>query len=186
MSTIDDLRRDPILRNYVKYFVALKRDPAIFEREAKEFYKDVNPRDLPVIWLCDESGHHVDKFLVMVQKYEESLCSLRCRRELPSNFCPIQRVGEGIDHIFGNFLEVDPNDYYSYREKYENWKKSTKKGLMKKIDYILNNPFRNVNHLLDFKYKSFMRTNRQKLVDFDNRVSARWMAEFEVETEAAW
>lgn len=183
MLTIDELRKDPILRNYAKYFVALKRDPAIFEREAREFYKDVNPRDLPVIWLCDESGHHVDKFLVMVEKYEESFCVLRCRRELPSDFCPIQKVG-GADHIFGNFLEVDPAMYHLYRKKFEDWKKSTKNGLMRKIDYILNNPFKNVEQTLDIKYKSFMRTNRQKLIDFDNSIPARWMAEFE--TEAAW
>lgn len=184
MASIEKLRKDPILCNYVKYFVALRRDPKIFELESREFYRGVNPRDLPIIWLCDESGHHVDKFLVMVQKYEESFHTLKHQRALPPDFCPVQKIAEGVDHIFGDFEKVSSDGYDNYWEKFENWKKSTRKGLLKKIDYILNNPFPDVDHLLDIKYKTFMRTNRQKLIDMDNNVYARWMAEFEI--EAAW
>ena len=188
---MEDIKRDRVLRNYVKYFVAMKRDPNAYIKESEEFYGNIKPSDRPIIWLCDESGHHVDKFLTVVEKYDESFKFLEINKRLVLD-SPIQPSGNpSLDHIFGDYQSINIENFDDYVAAFDYWKKATRKGILKKIDYILNNPFRAVTKVdgyLNYKYQKFLKINRQKLMEFDNKIKYKWMADFDPydEEEACW
>lgn len=175
--------QDQILCKYVKYFQDLKRNPETYLRESEIYYKDVSKRERPIYWLCDKSGHHTDRFLASVERYENAFEHLRTHSSMVL-ICPIweEYGNKERDHIFGDIKNIEGDKYFTYRIKYEQWRDSTRKGILNKIEYMLANPIRKITGVktgLNRRYQDFLLFNKNRLVDYDTQSRTPYFCEFQ-------
>ena len=183
MTEFKIFEKDQILCKYVKYFQELRRNPEVYLRESEIYYKDVSKREAPIYWLCDKSGHHTDRFLASVERYEGAFEYLKTH-SIMSLICPIweEYGNKRSDHIFGDIKNIEGEKYFAYRLKYEKWRDSTRIGILKKIDYMLNNPIRKITGVeskLNKKYQNFLIFNKNRLINYDTQSRTPYFRDFQ-------
>lgn len=175
---LEIFRSDKDYYPFTKYFLNLRRKVLDFHRDSHH-YSHMNKRNSVIAWLCDESGHHVNKFLLQIEEYS-SIFQKLFAGELPDKREPIQQ-GKNEDHIFGTWLSNPENIDQEFVDasyiKFNEWKLSTQKGVLRKIDYILSKPFGGLctSKKLNAKYVQFLKANRASLIEFNYSTSIRWL-----------
>lgn len=172
---MEEFNKNKTFRKYNEIFFSLKRKREDFIRDI-DYYAHLSDDEKVISWLCDESSHHIHKFLLQTKEYEklfeQMLNGSIDRSKLRTD--PIQKSHKSdLDHILGDFFinenkNLDKNFYNESVEKYHEWKECTKNGLLRKLDILMK---RNIPK----GYKLFLKVNRDALVGFDDETCIKWM-----------
>lgn len=170
--------RDNEFRIFVEIFNTLRRKYKDFFRDI-DFYKGFNKTDSVLLWLCDESSHHVVKFVTQVDSYIKIFVELRSGNTVDTSVLIQPSVDPKRDHILADMFD-GTSDVDATHAKFITWAEATRNGVLKKLDKLLqvvdSQEIRRVTSMENIKeLKSFLCNHRESLVSvsFDGNVNVR-------------